>query len=166
LPSEIVGQTGREFKTRYKEHIRNIKNIGQNSKFTQHILNTAHEYETRGKTMTILNVKKKGKMLKTDEKFYIKQNTQLNDNLTEIYNPIYNLIIATDQNAIKQNNNQTNLPHHIHTNPLSHQSTPNPTTQYILRESCNLIFNQVKQRNLRKPHNKVSTYNSNNVEQF
>jgi hypothetical protein len=32
-PRRYVGQTGRTFKTRFKEHIRDIKNNGQNSKF-------------------------------------------------------------------------------------------------------------------------------------
>jgi hypothetical protein len=36
-----TGQTGPAFKTRFKEHVRVMKNNGQNSKFAQHILDTA-----------------------------------------------------------------------------------------------------------------------------
>jgi hypothetical protein len=90
-----------------KEHIRDIKNSGQNSRFDQHILDTGHEYETIEKTMKILHIEKKGQMLDTYERFHIyeisKQNLQLNDNYAEIYNPIYNTIISTYQNT--QNNN-------------------------------------------------------------
>jgi hypothetical protein len=42
-PQKCVGQTGQMFKTRFKEHIRDIKNNGQNPKFAQHILDTKHE---------------------------------------------------------------------------------------------------------------------------
>jgi hypothetical protein len=50
-PWKYVGQTGRTFKTRFKEHIRDIKNNRQNSKFAHHILDTTHEYETMEKSM-------------------------------------------------------------------------------------------------------------------
>jgi hypothetical protein len=95
-PQKYVGQTGQTFKTIFKEHTRDIKNDGQNSKFTQHILDTGHEYETTEKTMKILHIEKKGQMLETYERFHIyeisKQNLQLNDNFTETYEgrSIYN----------------------------------------------------------------------------
>jgi hypothetical protein len=105
-PRGYVGQTGRTFETRFKELVRDIRNNGQNSRFAQHILNTTHEYETMEKTMKILHIEKKGKMLDTSEIFHIyeisKQNIQLNDNFTETYNPIYDLIIATYQNIGKE----------------------------------------------------------------
>jgi predicted GIY-YIG superfamily endonuclease len=91
-PKKYIGQTGRKFETRFKEHIRDIRNNGQNSRFAQHILDTGHEYETIEKTMKILHIEKKGQMLDTHERFCIyeisKQNLQLNDNYAEIYNPI------------------------------------------------------------------------------
>jgi hypothetical protein len=101
-PMKYVGQTGRKLKTWFKEHIGDIKNNGQNSKFAQHILHTGHEYETIEKIMKILHIEKKGQILETYERFHIyeisKQNIQLNDNFTETYNPIYNTIICTHQN--------------------------------------------------------------------
>jgi hypothetical protein len=100
-PLKYVGQTGRTFKTRFKEHIRNIKNNGQNSKFAQHIVDTTHEYQTVDQTMKILHVAKKGRALDTYERFHIyeitKQNLQLSDNFTETFNPICDVIIATYQ---------------------------------------------------------------------
>lgn len=45
-PLKYVGQTGRTFNIRFKEHIHDIKNNGQNSKFAQHILDTMHDYNT------------------------------------------------------------------------------------------------------------------------
>jgi hypothetical protein len=38
-----IGQTGRNFKTRYKEHIRSIRTNNPNTKYAQHILDTQHE---------------------------------------------------------------------------------------------------------------------------
>jgi hypothetical protein len=59
---------------------------------------TGHEYDTIKKTMNILHIEKKSKILYTYEKFHIyktsKQNTQLNDMLTETYNPIYEVILT------------------------------------------------------------------------
>jgi hypothetical protein len=56
---KYVGQTGRTFKIRFKEQIRNIKNNGQNSKFAQHVVDTTHEYGTINQTMEILHIAKK-----------------------------------------------------------------------------------------------------------
>jgi hypothetical protein len=53
--------------------------------------------------MKILHIEKKGQMLDTYERFHIyeisKQNLQLNDNYTEICNPIYNTIISIYKNT-------------------------------------------------------------------
>jgi hypothetical protein len=59
-PQTYVGQTGRTFRTRFKEHIRDIKNNGQNSKFAQYIFDTKHENKTSEKTMKNLHIEKKG----------------------------------------------------------------------------------------------------------
>jgi hypothetical protein len=60
-PKKYIGQTGRTFEARFKEHARDIRNSGQNSKFAQHILDTGHEYETIEKTMKILRIEKRVK---------------------------------------------------------------------------------------------------------
>ena len=96
---KYVGQTGRTFKVRSREHVRDIKNNGQSSKFAEHILDTTHEYSTTDKTLEVLYIGKKGRTLDTYERFHIyeisKQNLQLNDNFTEMFNPIYDVIIDT-----------------------------------------------------------------------
>jgi hypothetical protein len=98
LSTEVHRANRRTFKTRFKERIRDIKNNEQNSKLAQHILHTKYEYETIEKVMKILHVEKKGQMLFTHERFRMyeisKQNMQLNDNIAETYNPIYEIIIA------------------------------------------------------------------------
>jgi hypothetical protein len=80
------------FQTRYKEHIREIKTNGQKSKYAQHILYTTHNYDKAEKTMKILHIEKKGRMLNILESYHIyeltKQKLQMNEALTDNYNPI------------------------------------------------------------------------------
>jgi hypothetical protein len=70
-PLKYVGQTGRTFRTRYNEHIREIQMNGKTSKYAQHILNMTHDYDAIEKTMKILHVEKKGQILDTLENFYV-----------------------------------------------------------------------------------------------
>ena len=50
-----VGQTSRNPKTRYNEHIRFIKSNNPQSAYAQHILNNRHEYGTMDNLMTLFN---------------------------------------------------------------------------------------------------------------
>jgi hypothetical protein len=65
-------QTGRNFRTRFKEHIQAIRTHKQSSKFAQHVLDTQHTYGTMEETMDILQFGKKGAQLNTLERFYIR----------------------------------------------------------------------------------------------
>jgi hypothetical protein len=93
-----IGQTGRNFKQRYREHINDIRQNKEKSGFSQHILNTGHRYSTIDDTMKILYRNKKGRLLNTVEQFYIyintKQNSHLNDLYSNNYNPIYNTLLS------------------------------------------------------------------------
>jgi hypothetical protein len=62
-PCRYIGQTGWTFKTRVKEHIRDIKNNGQYPKCAQHVIDTGHKYDTMENTMKILHTQKKDQML-------------------------------------------------------------------------------------------------------
>jgi hypothetical protein len=92
-----TGQTGRNFKTRYKEHIRDIKCNRAKTGYSQHILDTGHEYNNIETSMNIVKVQSKGKLLNTLEKFYIykenKSGNLLNENKMETFNPIYELLL-------------------------------------------------------------------------
>jgi hypothetical protein len=96
LLRSIHGQTGRNFKIRYREHIQDKKNNKSKTGFSHHILSTGHTYDKIENTMEILNFKEKGKYLNTLKKFHIykanKTGTLLNDNFTDIFNPIFDLI--------------------------------------------------------------------------
>jgi hypothetical protein len=93
---KYIGQTGRKFKTRYKEYIHSIRTNNTNTKYAEHILDTQHTYGPITDTMDTLHIEKKGRLMNTWEKFYIhkliKNNLQLNDTCTDINNPIFDLI--------------------------------------------------------------------------
>jgi hypothetical protein len=96
-PKTYVGQTGRTFRTRFKEHIHDIRNSRHHSKYAQHILDTGHECGTIDQTMEVLHVENKGYRLNTLEKFEIyklkQDNLQLNDAYTVTQNPIFDILI-------------------------------------------------------------------------
>jgi hypothetical protein len=102
-PCIYSGQTGRPFKTRYNEHIREIKNNGENSKFALHIQNTGHRCTNMKEIVYVLHIQHKGRMLNALENFHIyeahKQGTQLNEALIEPYNPVFEIIIKNWLNS-------------------------------------------------------------------
>jgi hypothetical protein len=90
-PGIYIGQTGRSFKIRYKEHVQDIKNNKSRTGFSNHIFNTGHAYDTVENTMEILNFQEKGNYLNTLERFHIykakKTGGLLNDNYVD--NPVF-----------------------------------------------------------------------------
>jgi hypothetical protein len=95
-PRQYVGQTGRSFKTRFKEHIRAIKHNTDSSTYAQHILNTGHKYGNIEDTMDIINVTQKGRLMNTIEKFHTycahKEDVHMNEILFDTYNSIFDAI--------------------------------------------------------------------------
>jgi hypothetical protein len=93
---QSIGQTGRNFKTRYKEHIRDIRNNRETSGYVQHILETGHSYGKMNDIMEVIKIEQKGSYLNTLENFHIfklfKQGIQLNNISSNINNPIFNVI--------------------------------------------------------------------------
>jgi hypothetical protein len=92
-----IGQTGRTFKDRYKEHIQAIRTNKHTSKYAQRLLDTGHAYSTFEETMDIIQTTKKGYLLNTLEQFYIydlsKKKLQMNATYTDTHNPIFDLKI-------------------------------------------------------------------------
>jgi hypothetical protein len=103
-PLKYIGQTGRTFKTRYKEHIQAIRNNNGNSGYSKHILNTGHTYGSVTDTMKALKTQSKGRHLNTVERYYIyiyiyiyiykikKNGIQMNDACIDTHNPIFEII--------------------------------------------------------------------------
>jgi hypothetical protein len=62
-PLKHIGQTGRTFQTRYKEHTQAIRNNNGNSGYSNHILNAGHVYGSITDTTKVTKTEKKGKHL-------------------------------------------------------------------------------------------------------
>jgi hypothetical protein len=69
-PRRNIGQTGRTFNIRYKEHIHDIRGNNSNRGYSNHILNTGHTHGTITDTMEIIT-RKKGKHLNPLERYHI-----------------------------------------------------------------------------------------------
>ena len=66
-----VGQTSRNLRTRFQEHIRYTKTNNPQSAYAQHILHNQHEYGTIAETVTLLRHTKTESMLLPFEQFHI-----------------------------------------------------------------------------------------------
>ena len=66
-----VGQTGRQFSTRYKEYKTAWRNNSYTSNFAKHLIEEAHSFGPINKTMNIVHCHKKPAHLNTIEKFHI-----------------------------------------------------------------------------------------------
>jgi hypothetical protein len=78
-----IGQTGRIFSTRFKEHKQAAKNNTTSSNFAKHINEHAHSFRTIDTTMSILKKQRKGPHLNTLERFYIHKEAALNKHLND-----------------------------------------------------------------------------------
>jgi len=92
-----VGQTGRRFSTRYKEHNTAFRNNNQTHSFAKH-LNEGHSFGTMNENMQILHRhQKKGPHLNTIERFHIHAksitNNHLNDDQTIFPNAIFDALL-------------------------------------------------------------------------
>src|SRR5436190_1276689 len=90
-----IGQTGREFKTRFKEHIRALRSPETDSKFAEHLIESNHTYTGIKENMSIIKKCKKGKRLNRLEELEIyreyKENEALllNEKVGMRQNPLY-----------------------------------------------------------------------------
>jgi hypothetical protein len=98
-----VGQTGRSFKIRYKEHISDIRHNKDKSKYALHMLQFSHEYGTIENTLEILKVVNKGKLLDVLERFYIyKANRKkqiMNEQYVVDHNVLFEMLLRYDKTA-------------------------------------------------------------------
>ena len=92
-----VGQTGRDFFTRYNEHKRSFRYNNHNSKSTQHLIEHGHTFGSIHNIIQVLQVQKKGTHLNTIESFHIHkeaaQNNHLNNDHTIMVNRIFHTIL-------------------------------------------------------------------------
>jgi hypothetical protein len=96
-PNCNVGQTGRPFSTRFREHFQDYKYANSKSQFAEHLLDHHHSIGPMITTMDILHLTSKGTMMNTLERFHIYNETnrdnQINDHHTVKPNTIFNTLI-------------------------------------------------------------------------
>ena len=94
---KYIGQTGRPFQIKFREHYNGYKYANNRSKFAQHVIDEGHSFGPMDNVMDIVHIAKKGKMLDTLKIFYIYRETQnknkINDKLTVQTNPIFEVLL-------------------------------------------------------------------------
>jgi len=94
---KYIGQTGRLFHVRFREHQHDYRYMCKKSKFAQHLLDEGHDFGPMENVMDIVQYANKGRMMDTLEKFHIYELTcrgsQINDKLTIQRNPIFETVV-------------------------------------------------------------------------
>ena len=82
---KYTGQTGRPFKVRYQEHLRDFT-YNRKSGFAQHLADNRHAMGRMEDVMEIVHITRKGRMMDTLEGLHIYEQTkagnQINDRMT------------------------------------------------------------------------------------
>jgi hypothetical protein len=95
-PKVYIGQTGRSFNVRFKEHVSDIVHNRDKTGYSQHISNSGHERAHNISQMEILETQCKSPYLNTLEKFHIfkcrKKGPIMNEMQFDLYNPIFEVI--------------------------------------------------------------------------
>ena len=68
---KYVGQTGRPFHVRFREHYRDYKYANNKSKFALHVTEEGHAFGPINDIMDVVHIANKGRMLDNLERFYI-----------------------------------------------------------------------------------------------
>jgi len=94
---KYIGQTGRPFRVRFREHYNDYKYAHNTSKFAKHVIEEDHSFGPMNEIMEVVHVAKKSKILDTLEEFYIyretKHSNQINEKLTMQPNPIFEALV-------------------------------------------------------------------------
>jgi len=97
---KYTGQTGRSFRTRFKEHLRDFRHANGKSSFAQHLLDNGHDAGPIEDIMSTLHITSKGRLMDTIEKYYIfretKLDNQINDKLAVRPNVIFETVVQKD----------------------------------------------------------------------
>jgi hypothetical protein len=97
---KYVGQRGRSFHKRYKEHFHDFKYNIRKSSFANQLLDNSHYIGPINEIMTILYTTKKDNFMDTIERFHIytetRLNNQINDRNTVKPNAIFDVINSHD----------------------------------------------------------------------
>jgi len=90
-----IGQTGRPFAIRFKEHERDFQNNCKKSLFAKHLIEQQHHFPPIDEGMSILEIQRKSKKLHTLEQFHIYKAVKSGDHLNEQYTDTHNEIFES-----------------------------------------------------------------------
>jgi len=97
---KYIGQTGRSFHVRFREHQHDYKYICRKSRFA-HLLDEGHTFGPMENIIHTVHYAKKGRMMDALEKFHIYEVTQrgiqINDKSTIQRNPIFDTLVRHHQ---------------------------------------------------------------------
>lgn len=100
--SFYIGQTGRSFRSRFKEHIQALRSKNSTtikSNFAEHLLNENHNYKGIEENLEIIEYLNKGGTMNSKEEFHIYSAYLENkDNLLNIQIPLKNPIFEKSRN--------------------------------------------------------------------
>ena len=98
---KYIGQTGRSFQVRFREHQHDYKYMCRKSGFAQHLLDERHTFGPMKNIKDIIHYAKKGRMMDALEKFHIyeasQRGIQINDKSTIQRNPIFDTLVRHHQ---------------------------------------------------------------------
>jgi hypothetical protein len=127
---KYIGQTGRPFLLRFREHFRDYKYANNKSKFAQHLLEEGHSFGPTDDKMDTINLANKCRMLDTIERFYIYRETQrdnqINVKLTVKSNAISEALVQNDPHRAHPNITILSHPHLSQSWQVVHTSTCKP----------------------------------------
>ncbi|KAJ4445794.1 hypothetical protein ANN_12479 [Periplaneta americana] len=109
-----IGQTGRSFQTRYKEHITAITKLQNTSTYAEHITNANHIYRDINTDMEILHIQPKSQKVNALERYEIYRHTKTH--LNDILNTQLNIKTHTLFDST------------LRTHPHRKKEAPTPTT--------------------------------------
>jgi hypothetical protein len=92
---KYIGQTGRCFHIRYKEHILDYTQGNMKSNFAKHLIEQRHTRGTIEDTMDVVHTTSKGRLLNVIEKFYIYCETKINNQINDCNTVTPNIIFDT-----------------------------------------------------------------------
>ena len=92
---KYAGQTVRPFKVRFQECLRDFKYGNKKSKFAQYLLENKHPIGPMENIMETIHITNNGRMMDTLERYYIFRVTKLNNQISDKFTVIPNIIFET-----------------------------------------------------------------------
>jgi hypothetical protein len=105
-----IGQTSRDLLTRYKEHIRYVKNNEPKSAYAQHILDSQHEFGPAHKTVELIQACNRRNEILHWENLYVQKYSTEGKLISEQTPHEYNILFSLGRMATTRTSRQEGTP--------------------------------------------------------